>query len=319
MLMSKKNQEAFDATFKTISAVSARLLNSSVRLKGKTPKGSDFYGSGAMLFGSTSDSSAVLVTAKHNLEVYMEAGPRPDINAAAASFQKNVKIYYEAAMAFNTDPTQVADITSVELVQADSTGDWDYDVVILRSSDATLFGLCSANPIYPIGVKGKAQPYLDVVTNPKMYLSKGSKDNAYYFIQTGFGNVTDTVQGKTLPLEKSGSNKKGGLQYRTTAPLGEATTTVYNQEGDSKIYDQYDRVIQLFADANNSTAQGDSGGPLFLTYYDKSAKGWGLYLIGVTTGGDMATDREPCPPKGKLVVNNISTSLEYCYANGQFY
>src|SRR5205085_5392179 len=319
MLMSKKNQDEFDKVFKSIAAISPLILNSSVRLKGKTPKNSDFDGSAAMLFGSASDSSAVLVTAKHNLEVYMEAGPRPDIDAAAASFQKNVKIYYEAAMAFNTDPTQVADITSVDVVKADSTGNWDYDVAILRSSNATLFGLCSKHPIYPIGVKGKEQLYLNVVKNPKLYLAQGSKDNPYYFIQTGFGNVSDKVQDKTLPIDKSGSNKKGGLQYRTTAPLAEATTTVYNQEGDSTTYDQYDRVIQLSADANSSTAKGDSGGPLFLAYYNKSAKGWGLYLIGVTTGGDMATTKTPCPPKGEYVANNISTSLEYCYTNGLFY
>lgn len=319
MIMSKAKQLGFDTTLKKLSAVSSLLLNSSVRLRGNTPKDADFYGSGAMLFASPSDKSTVVVTAKHNLEIYMEAGPRPDIEKAAASFQTNVKIYYEAEMKFNSEPSQVANITDINLVKADSSGDWDYDVVILKSDDPTLFGISSKNPIYPIGDKVKKPAYFDVVANQKKYLSKGSTDDPHYFIQTGFGNIRDTVQGKNLPPddEKAGDNKLGGLQYRTTEPLAATTTTVYFQEGETTKYVPYDRAIQLSADATSSTARGDSGGPLFLSYFQKGA-GWGLYLIGVTTGGDMETSRKPCPPKGTLVVNNISTSLEYCYRN-EFY
>lgn len=319
MLISKAKQEEFDVDLKKL-LLSPSMLNVSVRLKGTTPKGSDFKGSGAMLFASPGGYT-VLVSAKHNLEVYMQAGPRPDINAAVESFKKNVKIYYENAMAFDTDPSQEADISDLLPVKADSAGDWDYDVMILKSEDQGLLKAATASPIYPFADKKKGPAYLTVVTNQKKYLSKGTKDNRYAFVQTGFGKVTDVVEGTTLPKDGVGNNREGGLQYRFTYPLVEEARTVYNglvQKDKPIQYFQFDRAIQLAADANNATFEGDSGGPLFLSYYDKDSKGWVLYLIGVTTGGDMLVDRKPCPPKGVLVVNTISTSLEYCYVNGLF-
>jgi hypothetical protein len=109
----------------------------------------------------------------------------------------------------------------------------------------------------------------------------------------------------------------GSLQYRTTQPEANAnptTVTVYNQfSNDRTRYYQLDNAVRLTADPNTSTAPGDSGGPLFLV---SSVSGQPqLFLIGVTSGSDMALAPEPCPPPNQLRVNNIATSLQYCYQN----
>ena len=79
-------------------------------------------------------------------------------------------------------------------------------------------------------------------------------------------------------------------------------------------YSAVTHAIQLSADPANSSAPGDSGGPLFVVSGFGTAR-LRLHLIGTSYGADLSTAPERCPPSGKLRVNNISTSLEYCYTN----
>ena len=294
----------------------SRILNSSVRLKGNNTK-SDVDASAAMLCWN--GNTTFLVSAKHNLEIYLEKGNRPPLNQTLLdSFRQNMKIYYQASMQFNTAPTQAAVISEVLPVKIDDEGDWDYDVMILKSTDPGLLQVCKANQIYPLTNTKEKQSYDQVATVESLYLSKNpAKVNTAFFIQAGFGRVRDPDTSPPLPTGKAGEGKWGGLQYRVTAPKAQATTTVYFHVK-KDIYEPYIDAIQLDADATSSTFRGDSGGPLYLTYFDKPAKVWRLFIIGVTTGGDMSTAKEPCPPKGTLVVNNISTSLAHCYSQGLF-
>ncbi|MET0649131.1 MAG: hypothetical protein ABW208_21175 [Pyrinomonadaceae bacterium] len=320
MLISAAKQTTYDDILNKLLAadVKSRILNSSVSLKGKNPKKTDFDGSAAML--CYKGNTTFLVSAKHNLEVYWEGGSRPPLNQTLLdSFRQSIKIYYQASMQFNAVPAQVAVISEVIPVKIGSEGDWDYDVMILKSTDPGLLQVCKANQIYPLTDTKQKQAYDQVVKAGRLYLSKTPvKDSTAYFIQSGFGRVRDTVEGTSLPKDKPGPGKHGGLQYRDTAPKAQATDTVYFQVGQTNNYEPYIAAIQLDADANSSTFKGDSGGPLYFTYFDKSAKVWRLFVIGVTTGGDMSTAREPCPPKGTLVANNISTSLAHCYSQGLF-
>lgn len=319
MLISAAKQTTFDEVLnkKLIANVKSRILNSSVRLKGNN-KTSDFDGSAALL--CYKGNTTFLVSAKHNVEVYADAGNRPPLNQTLLdSFRQNIKIYYQATMQFNTAPTQAAPISEVIPVRIDTEGVWDYDVMILKSTDPGLLQVCKANQIYPLTDTKQKQAYDQVATVERLYLSKTPvKDSTAYFIQTGFGRVRDTVEGTSLPKDKPGPGKHGGLQYRDTAPDAQATVEVFQQVETSTVYNPFIEAIQLTADANSSTFKGDSGGPLYFTYFDKKAGAWKLFVIGVTTGGDMSTAQEPCPPKGSLVVNNISTSLAHCYSQGLF-
>lgn len=320
MIISAANQITYDGLLnQTLGNVRARILNSSVSLKGPNPKGSDFDGSGVMLCVSPSDGSTILVTAKHNLEVYWDEGNRPPLTDIEASFRQKVKIYYKDGIQFNDEPDQMAAIDEVIPVTTVGAGEWDYDVVILKSHDEGLSQVCNANQIYPASNVKQKTAYDSVMRDVRLYLSKTqAKGITSYFIQTGFGRVRDTSGSTTLPTQTPGPNRHGGLQYRATNPMARETVTVYNQVGQTGKYDRFDEAVQLEADANSSTAQGDSGGPLYLTYYDKNAGGWQLFVIGVTTGGDMSTAKEQCPPQNVLVANNISTSLAECYTQGLF-
>lgn len=320
MLISDANQTSFDILLNgALSKVKARILNSSVSLKGPNTAHNDFDASGAMLCNNGEET--FLVSAKHNLEVYWNKGNRPPLNDIVDSFRQNVKIYYQPGMAFDTIPNRVADIEEVIPVTSVGTGEWDYDVMILKSRDPGLLEVSQANEIYPVLNSKQRQSYNEVATEERTYLSRTfqAKDVLTYFIQTGFGRVRDTVRGASLPTGTPGPNRHGGLQYRATAPMAQATVTVYNQVGQTSSYDRYDAAVQLAADANSSTARGDSGGPLYLAFYDKTFKDWRLLIIGVTTGGDMSTAQEPYPPQKVLVANNISTSLAACYKQGLFF
>lgn len=324
MLISAANETEYNRVVtQTLSNVCARISNASVRLLGKNPLGSDFDGSGAMLCLGF-DGSTLVVSAKHNLEVYWNQGTRPsNLDEIAESFRDRIKIYYGAGgMQFNTHPARQADIDQVIPVTEVGDNKWEYDVVILRSSDPGLAEVCSANQIYPLSDHSERQSYDEVATDRKLYLSKIpplDKNSTAYFIQTGFGRVRDTVRNQLLPLAGAGAGTHGGLQYRKTEPLGQATVTVYNQEEEPpRDFYPYVEAIQLDADGNSSTYRGDSGGPLYLTYFQKGT-GWRLFLIGVTTGGDMSTKQVQYPPQGVYVANNISTSLAPCYQQGLFF
>lgn len=319
MLISAAEQTSFDNDLnkKLDPTVKARILNSSVRLKGINPKKSDFDGSAAML--CTDGKTTFLVSAKHNLEVYWDSGDRPPMKGIAESFSERVKIYYGANMQFNAAPAQVAAIAEAVPVTIGNEGVWDYDVMILKSTDPGLLQVCKANQIYPLTNDKQREAYDAVATVDRLYLSKTpAKESTAYFIQTGFGRVRDTVQGSQLPTMPAGPGRHGGLQYRFSAPKAQATVEVFMQVERSNKYNPYIRAIQLNADPSSSTFKGDSGGPLYLAYFDKPAKAWKLFVIGVTTGGDMSTAKEPCPPTGTLVANNISTSLAHCYKQGLF-
>lgn len=327
MLISAANETEYNRVLnQTLSKVRPSISNASVRLLGTNPQGSDFDGSGAMLCIGF-DGSTLVVSAKHNLEVYWNRGARPaDLNEIAESFRDRIRIYYGAdGMEFNTEPAQEAEINEVTPVTSVGDDPWDYDVMVLKSHNPGLAQVCSANQIYPLSNSRQKQSYDLVVNDHRLYLSRTApldKKSTAYFIQTGFGRVRDTVRNRLLPLNGAGDGAHGGLQYRVTSPLAAETVRVYNQlvnkEDKTVVYYPFDNAVQLTADADTSTYKGDSGGPLYLTYFEKGT-GWRLFLIGVTTGGDMATAQVPCPPNDVLVANNISTSLAPCYQQGLFF
>lgn len=305
MIMSETVEKASKDKFATIQdAVRTLLQNTSVKLAGQATQG-PFIGSGVILYAD--ETNTWILTAKHNLYIFNgDKDPPAWDDKLMTAFQSKVQIYYDAAMDFNKEPVQSAAITSIIPVNQTNDKSWAYDVLILKSTDANLLTFAGLNAAYNTADHTVA----NVVNNPATYLdtSKGQ-----LFVQLGYGEIAETVNNKKLPAEKPGDNKKGSLQYRIAKPLANALVPVYDRVGTTAVYNQSDDVIQLTADANDSSGPGDSGGPLFIILPPAKNTPAKPYLIGVTTGADMATSKTPCPTGNALRVNNIPTSLQYCY------
>lgn len=318
MIMTEANEALFKSAVSNLPApIQTGLQNASVRLSGKTSGGQTFTGSAVILYSDGTD--VVLATAKHNLYVFAgQFDPPAWSDDLVNSFRANVNVVYDNSMSFGTMPTRTAALSGAFPVDAGgqprsnyNQARWLYDVMILKSNDQNLMQFAANNHVVDNPIDGADRGF---VQKPGDYLRRG---NQTVFIQTGYGNVRDTVgdvKKITLPqpVNKAGSAKDGSLQYRTTLPSGTAPVTVFNQkETNKQQYTQFDQAIQLTADPTSSTAPGDSGGPLFVATYVRNA--WRLYLIGITTGSDMAVAEEPCPKPPALVANNVATSLQYCY------
>jgi len=299
------SQLTFDAP-----EIAQRLLNISVMLSGKSPAGPLFVASGVILYVNESKekepkTEVSVVTAKHNLYVFSGVLDPPSKAPAdiVSAFQKTMMIWYDDAMEFRKAPAKSATINAIELVIPKNTKPWEYDVMILKSSDENFITFAKQNNVYTPPLDGLPKKLL---LDPIKYLSR---DKNNYFIQTGYGKSTDKVGKANLPAEPNSSNLYQSLQYRFTKPVDEKTVTVFNQHSvNRKQYYQFQHAIQMTADNNDATAEGDSGGPLFLARRDKKD----LYLIGVTTGADMAASEKQCPT-GDAHENEIVTSLQTCY------
>jgi hypothetical protein len=318
MLMSKANQQSFQETLKNLpkKTHSAYLLNPSVKLLGKALKTKkDFTGSGVIAY--VSEGTTTIVTAKHNLTTLAEVkDPPPWDDDLVAQFIKNVKILWDGNMEFNKEPKICAKISDAIPVKPNPSQPWAYDVMILKSTDPNLVLHASLWSVYSKRDDPNNLIDLGFLCNQKLYLAKKDhKDNPQLFIQTGYGFAREEAEdGKKTKMPAQsvlGDNIGGRLQFRTCEPKANKTVQVYAQrDKPSTDYDTYVDAIQLTADSTSSSAPGDSGGPLFVV------TGPRLFLIGTSYGADLSTAKEPCPPKGQLRVNNISTSLEYCYRQG---
>jgi hypothetical protein len=278
-------------------------------LRGKPPEGTLFVGSGVILYVNEQEKEpqkqVYVVTAKHNLYVFSGVRDPPSKDPAdiVSDFQKTMMIWYDEAMEFGTAPTKSAPINAIELVMPENMKPWEYDVMILKSTEEDFITFAEQNKLYTPPLDGLSRKLL---VDPIKYLRR---DKNNYFIQTGYGKSTDKVGKRYLPAEPNSSNLYESLQYRFTKPVDEKTVTVFNQHSENlKQYYKFQQAIQMTANNNDATAEGDSGGPLFLARRDKKD----LYLIGVTTGADMAASEKPCPA-GDAHENEIVTSLQPCY------
>jgi hypothetical protein len=314
MLMSKDNQAAYLEKVGSLplgSTLNRGLLNSVVKLSGSTSEGSTFTGSAVIAY--VEDGTVTLVSAKHNLYIYAEKEDPPEWDEElATTFRDNVTIVYDSPMRFNLDPGRKAAISAVKPIVQKDENPWAYDVMILESTDANLAVITS---IFPITDLKRSPTDLGYLLDEKRYLKRDGQT----FIQFGYGKNRETAQNraKTLMPEAKvlGTNLDGCLQFRVCEPLATKKVTVYGERTDDpKKYDPAIDAIQVSADPTSSSAPGDSGGPLFvvtrLSDVDR------LFLIGVTYGADLAAAETPCPSGGKLRVNNIVSSLAYCYRSG---
>jgi hypothetical protein len=311
LLSSTEETKSKAELLKIPEALRAIMQNMTVKLQGTSTRSFTFRGSGAIL--GTDGTNTWVVTAKHNL--YVNAGhtsPPAWSDTLVTGFTSGIKIYFDTAMAFGKSPTQSADITSITPITIASDKPWEYDVMIVKSDNADLLRFAAANALG----KPTSSELASYLQNSHQYLKREEQ----IFLQCGYGAITERVRTSVLPSgSKKGTAKEGDLQYRATLPEAKDTVSVHNQIAGST-YHTFTNAIRLDAGPETSTASGDSGGPLFVAYYhrdrDKSKSKWKAFLIGVTTGADMSTTKEPCPPGTKLRVNNIATSLEHCYSEG---
>ncbi|MBV9280186.1 MAG: trypsin-like serine protease [Chloroflexi bacterium] len=302
--MSESIQESTEAAFQRIPAeIRKNLLNISVKLAGiPQGQGGEFICSGVILYSK--GGITFIATAKHNVQLFngFEDPPKWD-QKHLVNFKKAITIYYDDEMAFNKSPAKKAEISFVHSMLDKSTS-WSYDVIILHSRDKDLAAFAKKNQVPLISLQRTRY-----VTRPNLYLAR----NGRTFIQTGYGFATEKVENGKLPTDElKGTNVQGALQYRITEPLADQTVTVYGELSAQKgQYFQHDHAIQLKANENDSSAPGDSGGPLFV--YTNDGEADRLYLIGVTTGADMAAREVKCPSGNKLRENGIAASLGPCY------
>jgi hypothetical protein len=283
------------------------IQNTSVRL---VDAGGRFNGSGVIVYTDGSNNTTI-VTAKHLLYTITGAGDTPTWDPKLETdFVQKVSIKYDSAMTFNKNPSQTAAIASIVSVTPDQAAPWAYDVMILTSTDAALATFATTNFVYARHMSGADLGFL---TKQNRYLSKTNQT----FVQTGFGANREDAEDKLktkMPKADLGTNSSGCLQYRFPVLTAEATVTVYSQRTDTPTkYDPGIDSIVNQASPNDSTAPGDSGGGLFVV--NRVGSQDRFFLIGVTTGADHDTAQSPCPPRGALRVNNVSTSLAYCYEN----
>ena len=314
MLMSKDNQATFQTAIGNLpTTMRSSILNASVKFTGQGPKGGNLTGSGVIVYAE--NGTTTIATAKHLLYVLAGEVDQPAwSNSLVTDFQQRVSIHYDGPMQFNMEPGRTATISAVTPITPNAQNPWEYDVMIVTSTDASLAGFASIYGVNGVDYSPTDQDYL---YNANRYL----KRQGQVFIQTGYGSARETAEDKAktlmpnLPQSEIGTNTSGCLQFRTTAPIAEATVTVFGQRKDiTSQYDQSIHAVQLTADPTSSTGPGDSGGPLFVvTRLENTQR---FFLIGVTTGYDQDTAPVPCPTPGQgLRVNNVSTSLEYCYRN----
>lgn len=314
MVLSKSNEDTSKAALAGLPSFLRNVIqNSTIKLEGQNERGHTFRGSGSIL--CTDGTDAWIVTAKHNLYIYGGHVDPPEWSAdLVTSFRDRIEIFYDGPMTFNKKPERKAAISEIQVVNMSEDHPWDYDVMILKSRDASLRQFAVLNS--PGKIRTSDYGYL---TDHRKYLGRAGQ----IFIQAGYGKVRETVGSRTLPVEEPGTAAEGGLQYRSTTPIAAATARVHNVLEDGSGYHRFDGAIQITADSNSSTYSGDSGGPLYAAYFQKdkddpSKSEWRLHLLGVTTGADMSTAERACPAEGSLRDNNISTSLEYCYRMNEF-
>jgi hypothetical protein len=309
MLMTAKVQGASATKFAALPAtIKTAIQNTSIRLIDSAGR---FNGSGVIVYTDDQDNTTI-ATAKHLLYSLAGAAQPPAWNTKLETdFKAGVTIKYDTAMAFNKNPGQSATIDTVTSVTPDAQAPWDYDVMILTSTDANLAVFARTNFVYAKNNSGADRGFL---TKPERYLNKTNQT----FVQTGFGANREDAEDKLktkMPKANLGTNNSGCLQYRFPELIASATVTVYSQRSnDPSKYDTGIDAIQSVASPDDSTAPGDSGGGLFVV--NRLASVDRFFLIGVSTGADHATARTPCPSGGALRVNTISTSLAYCYENG---
>lgn len=330
MILSKATETASVAALARMPSFLRTLIqNSSVKLEGSHGR-VRFNGSGAILFRDATNTW--IVTAKHNLYILNDNTDAPPWDEALVTrFRDSIRIYYDGPMAYGKEPARVANITSIVPIPKDTARPWDYDVMILKSTDGPLREFATINAVgnpFDRTRDDYAEIWKDreYLTTAGQYLERRGQ----HFLQTGYGRITESfevrVKKKTETIvippapsegEARAGNALGALQFRTTMPMATATTTVYSQRGRTTAYDRFDQAFQVTANENSSTAPGDSGGPLFAVREhvdsDPSKSFWRLYLIGVTTGADMATAATPCPTGTTLRSNNVVTSLEHAY------
>ena len=259
------------------------------------------------------NGTTTLVTAKHNLFMLAgDADPPAWSQNLVTSFQQRVSIYYDANMAYNSPALRSAPISTVTPVTPNTAA-----AVGLRRHDP---GVHRRQP-------GVSSPPTTRSTAPNY----NAQDQNYPAQRQSVPRAqqpdlrADRLRHQPRACRKPGQDAdahgpgwhqhlrpvavpRGGPGRAALAARFSGSTANPGQ------YQQYIDTAQFSADPNTSSSEGDSGGGLFV--YSANSGTPRLFLIGVTTGADMALAQTPCPTPPALRVNNIVTSLEYCYRNG---
>lgn len=308
-----------------------RVLNSAVKLFASVQK-AVFIGSGAIF--NLDARYVYIITAAHNaMKLAGLEAPPPDWSDCVSDFADKINIAYGSAdMGFNQHPTgNVTAKVEVESLPIQSTclpnSNCMYDVLVIKTKDAALHNYARQ---FVFG----NQSIADVITRISKEIAKVKYEydellnsGKYYFVQLGYGNITDTrdkitIEGGLIKIVKLTKRSiatgmtANNLHYRLAYPSYKEIRDMFDQiapEGQAPNYVRYTNTIALGGHVSSTTAPGDSGGPLYAV--DKNLPE--AYLIGVTTGADMFVidHTNQIQTFKRAFRNTISTSVAPYYSS----
>jgi hypothetical protein len=340
MLLTKANKEAAISMVEGDKSsfpesTKKRLLNSAVKLYGSGKNGGGFSGSGVIF--NLDQNKVTILTAAHNVQIWATPDdPADDWDTYASGFAEAMTIGYgkDKDMTFNAAPTGNApknkNSASAPPTQEDCTDQEKclYDLLVITSTDN---GLRTYARNFVFGGKSFNDIATQVQQEAKMIINSAEvllDATLYYYIQLGYGLITDTrekqkkaangkievIQAITKSCQAEANMTAHNLHYRLTNPSFKEFNTYYNQSADAgqaPVYEMFPTVVSLKGKAASSTAKGDSGGPLYVVEEKNPAN---VYLLGVTTGADMESARQPC----HYVFKNVITTSVKPYLKSLF-
>jgi hypothetical protein len=288
------------------------LLNATVYLS--TTAGNK--GSGVILAADT--TTAYVLTAKHLL--YTLSGLKsPDTKKPSdfnnTTFLEKVQIGYTTA-ALEGAPTLTAPVTGLNFTGSDDQT-WQYDIMIMESTDATFRTFVLANRFVRLAMK---QTY-DILLSVKRTGCEALNTKNYKFIQLGFGDGRDPEVIATKSATDY-TDFAGKVQCKQSQPKAATPLDGFFEIVDGKPSAQWpvsDQICEMVADVTNSSGPGDSGGPLFALLKTDLTK---FFLVGLTTGANVFSDPELKKPNATIdkklygdddIHNNVVTFWKNVY------
>jgi hypothetical protein len=287
-----------------------QLLNATVRLK--TDKGN----ASGVILASTGKGKAYVLTAKHVL--YKLAGDKTPGTKKPAdynnqTFCNSVEIGYAPAALLGV-PTQTAPVTAVTFLgKVCNDQNWEYDLVVFESTDATFRTHIEANRfitqdqkdlvVYSnlLNFKPSAKAEEDGEDEDESEDKKDGKGctilnkELFEFFQLGYG--LGKIKG--VKVKDEYKNFEGKIQCKISSPS--ATIPVdgayeIDKELTADKWPKSNNILLMDADATATSAPGDSGGPLFcrpkkidknVAYLANKSR---FFLVGITSGANFFTD-----------------------------
>lgn len=301
MQLSPENRLRFEQDFNRLDATTAQFLRGSGVALSAPP-----FNTSGVIFGFTTAGSTLILTAKHNLlrGVNYPEDKKPAPSTLVGPFCAAAAIFYgardfETRVPLSAPLDQGADNGgNTKIFGNPANNNWDYDVMLLKSSDAGL--LAQARQYAVVKTLKDVEALLQTIANPGLALKRM---DTHVYIQVGFGYSNTAM--------KDTDKFVGKFQVRYTSPLVSAVAErVYSYDEEAGVDGITTNVVRLAANDENSSAPGDSGGPLFLLDIANRASTV-VSLLGVTLGANQSLTPRTVVPDEPITVSTSNYVKEF--------